>query len=819
MTARRFGKPTTEGDNPPTREEIRAPIKNTPGKPAAPRAGVPPAPFVAAPSGSPYRSVKHSKAIPREAPPAPRTRYVFDTCLARGGMGEVWLAKDMRLNREVAIKLVRAERAKESRVVNAVIQEARLTARLEHPNIVPVHDLGVTEDGRFFYTMKRVHGQSLSHILRAKAKGNARVSEEYSLPKLLSIARQVCLAVAYVHSEGVLHRDLKPSNVMIGDYGEVILIDWGLARLKIKREGTDAHLRRRTDLVQGTPAYMAPEQAKYGLPGTDERSDVYSLGAMLYQSLVLRPPYRRRKSETLDAYLRRILTSSPPPPHEFGPESRIPRDLSALTMRCMSPDPDERIQDARTLARELELHIEGKKAEARRSANANARIRLAREAVTSHDDLRHKLQDVHQMLQLAIDETPAWAVDTARDSLYALEAEAMRIERDVHDAYAAAERRFHEALTYVPDQNEARAGLADLYWERFRVAEAAGAEADCVHYETLIRHLDEDRYASRLMGEGRLEVRTEPKGCEVQICACVERNRRVHVDQPRTLGTSPTSPIPMAMGSYLILVLAPDGQTLRCPIFMGREESLVLRVPVFGDLPLGITLVPGGSFPYGPAPSTRMDLPHFGIGRQPVTFGQYLQFVDDLDTQDRFEAWQRLPRSERIPGHRWQLHDGHYVLDDPDVAIELDHPVVGVSHDDARSYCRWLSEREGRRYHLPSEMEWEKAARGPDGRLYPWGNVFDPSFCLMRDTREGGAAIEPVGTVPGDESPYGLRDMAGLVREWCDGWFSEEVGQRPNRGGSWSDPAESCGVTVRRGSHESHTADNLGFRVVLEIDG
>ncbi len=761
---------------------------------------------------------KKASTIPREAPPAPRTRYVFDTCLARGGMGEVWLAKDMRLNREVAIKLVRAERAKESRVVNAVIQEARLTARLEHPNIVPVHDLGVTEDGRFFYTMKRVHGQSLSHILRAKAKGNARAIEEYSLPKLLSILRQVCLAVAYVHSEGVLHRDLKPSNVMIGDYGEVILIDWGLARLKIKREGSEAHVRRRTDLVQGTPAYMAPEQAKYGLPGTDERSDIYSLGAMMYQLLALRPPYRRRKSETLDAYLRRILSSSPPPPHEFGPESRIPRDLSALAMRCMSPDASERIQDARTLARELELHIEGKKAEARRTANANARVRLAREAVSRHGTLKTRLADVRHQLDMATRETPAWAPEEDREALFALEAEARQVDRDTLEAYAEAVRRFHEALTYVPDLREARSGLADLYWERFRVAERAGAIADVVHYEALVRYLDEERYASRLRGEGSVRVSSDPAGAEILISPSEERNRRYHVDEPRLVGTTPTAAIPLAMGSYVLLARTADDLTSLCPIHMDREAALVVDIPLTLDVPDGVVLIPGGEAPYGPLPSQTLALPHYGIGRFPITFGQYLDFVNDLDTRDRFEAWQRLPRSERIPGHRWEQQDGRYVLTDPTVEIHPDHPVIGISHDDAEAYCAWRSEREGRRYRLPAEQEWEKAARGPDGRLYPWGNAFDPSFCLMQDTREAGPAMEQVGTVTGDSSPYGVRDMAGLVREWCGSWFSKGVGHRTIRGGSWSDPGEACGATARRGAPPTLTADDLGFRVLLEFD-
>ena len=109
------------------------------------------------------------------------------------------------------------------------------------------------------------------------------------------------------------------------------------------------------------------------------------------------------------------------------------------------------------------------------------------------------------------------------------------------------------------------------------------------------------------------------------------------------------------------------------------------------------------------------------------------------------------------------------------------------------------------------------AGRGPDGRLHPWGNPFDAAFCLMEETREDRVEREAVGAVSGDESPYGVRDLAGSVREWCGGWFSEAVGQRPVRGGSWTDPAEGCALTVRRGTHATLTADNLGFRVLLEL--
>ncbi len=770
---------------------------------------------------NPFTPAAPADPVPREAPPARKTRYLFDSCIGRGGMGEVWLSTDLRLNREVAIKLVRPERATEARAVNAIVHEARLTARVEHPNVVPVHDIGVTEDGRVFYTMKRVHGQSLSHILRAQAKNDPKFLEEYSLIKLLGILRQVCLAVAFVHSKGVLHRDLKPSNIMIGDFGEVVLIDWGLARLKIKKEGEPPEPTSQRGLVQGTPAYMAPEQAKYGLPGTDERSDVYSLGAILYQTLVLRPPYRRRKGETLEAYMRRIIGTQPPAPAQVAPDREIPADLAALALRCMSKEAEDRVPDARALALELELHIEGKKAEAKRDADATDRVRRALEAVDRYRKLQEQLEEERQEIHDASVDTPAWAEQGERETVYRLEERSRKTTREVAETFGEAVRHFHEALTYRPGDRRARLGLADLYWERFLAAEAAGDEADRIQYEALIRHFGEARYADRIAGEGTLEVHTTPSDLEVVLSTVREVDRRLVAEQPRSLGTTPLGPLELATGRYLLTVAVRDDWTIHRPVFMQRAETVIADLRADLEPPEGFLLIPGGTFAYGPLPGEPTEVPSYAISRYPLTFVEYLEFINDLDARDRFEAWQRLPRSERLPGHRWVRGDDGYVLDVPDLVIDRRSPVVGVSHEDAEAYCRWRTEREalpGRTFLLPTEHQWEKAARGPDRRLYPWGNAFDPAYCLMRDTREHGAHNEPVGSVEADCSPYGVHDLAGHVREWCRGWFAAGVGQRPIRGGSWLDPPQSCLCTLRRGSHPATTADNIGFRLVVEFD-
>ena len=203
------------------------------------------------------------------------TRYEVVSVIGRGGMGVVYLARDMALDREVALKIVdRSEDGtSQDGSLRALEKEARILARLEHPGIVPVHDFGELPDGRLFYAMKRVRGDRLD---RWMASGR-------DLSERLGVFLRVCEAVAFAHAHGVVHRDLKPENVMVGEFGEVLVLDWGIAK---EMRTSDSGLRnadggsRMGDAIVGTPAYMAPEQAR-GDAAVDHRVDVFALGAML----------------------------------------------------------------------------------------------------------------------------------------------------------------------------------------------------------------------------------------------------------------------------------------------------------------------------------------------------------------------------------------------------------------------------------------------------------------------------------------------------------------------------------------------------------
>jgi WD40 repeat protein/serine/threonine protein kinase len=238
----------------------------------------------------------------------PDRRYEIGGQIAQGGMGAILNAREVAIRREVAMKVMLKSGAGEDLV--RFVEEAQITGQLEHPNIVPVHELSVDENDQVFYTMKMVRGITLRKVLDLMAAGTEATLREYPLATLLTIFQKVCDAVAFAHSRGVIHRDLKPENIMLGDFGEVLVMDWGLAKVVAERPTSSAQLPTsnepprsavlsvrneqgaagctQTGTILGTPQYMSPEQARGEVEQLDARTDIYALGAILYHILALR---------------------------------------------------------------------------------------------------------------------------------------------------------------------------------------------------------------------------------------------------------------------------------------------------------------------------------------------------------------------------------------------------------------------------------------------------------------------------------------------------------------------------------------------------
>lgn len=304
-------------------------------------------------------STEHeSNAATRMVSPhlAEGARYDLLNEIGRGGMGVVFKAFDKDLRRNVALKISRAS-SQTGRSHGRFIEEAQVQGQLSHPNIVPVHELGVDPRGRPYFTMKLVEGRSLASVIRDLRKGDAKARADWPLSKRLYIFGQLLNCVAYAHARGVIHRDLKPDNLMLGDFGEVLLMDWGLARVLSKPEG-ESGLKVDTSRLQtpgdqtldgqivGTPAYMPPEQARGERDKIDERSDIYSLGAILYELLCLEPPYAAKTASDL---LSKVMSERPLPPSQKNKAAVIPRGLEAICMKCLEAERENRYQSVREL--------------------------------------------------------------------------------------------------------------------------------------------------------------------------------------------------------------------------------------------------------------------------------------------------------------------------------------------------------------------------------------------------------------------------------------------------------------------------------------
>ena len=325
----------------------------------------------------------------------PRSHYVVTDEVGSGGMGVILNAFDTEIQREVAMKVIASQWQSSREYIERFVREAQVQGQLEHPNICPVHELGVDENGQVFFTMKKVHGMSLAELIwwarECRDKRDSRESKDSTGPKspkgppstenadspgrpeslteILSIFLKICDGIAFAHSRGIIHRDLKPDNIMTGDFGEVYVMDWGLARILGSQDderryglviddepGSGGEMKTMSGSVVGTPSYMSPEQAK-GLVGLmDERSDIYSLGALLYELLTLEPPFSGPPWDVLS----KIGKVLPQPPSSCAFGRDLPPELDSIIMKCLTVKKQDRYQSVRALKREIELFLSGR---------------------------------------------------------------------------------------------------------------------------------------------------------------------------------------------------------------------------------------------------------------------------------------------------------------------------------------------------------------------------------------------------------------------------------------------------------------------------
>ncbi len=325
---------------------------------------------------------------PSAEPPVDRDfeeRYQLGRVLGEGGMGVVRLGHDLRIGRQVAVKVIQEELRQQEGVRARFFREARVQGQLEHPSIVPVYDIGVAGKTAYF-TMKRVKGLTLEQILEGVLAGDPEMIARYTQRRLLTAFSSVCLAVAYAHSRGVVHRDLKPANVMLGDYGEVIVLDWGLAKLpQVEEQVAERVLLPATDdpgtkagTVLGSPGYMPPEQIRAAAK-VDHKADIYALGAILFELITLQPMHN---GSTVDEMFSSTLLGSAGRPSARAPDRKISEELDELCLRATALNPVERPL-ARELHERVERFLDGSRGDEQRLMLANAHAAQAELALRS----------------------------------------------------------------------------------------------------------------------------------------------------------------------------------------------------------------------------------------------------------------------------------------------------------------------------------------------------------------------------------------------------------------------------------------------------
>ncbi len=323
--------------------------------------------------------------------PSFEARYEAHELLGKGGMGEVRLYLDRRIGRDVAHKTLRKDIRKSSIGLERFVREARVQGQLEHPAVLPVYDLGVDPEGHVYFTMKRVRGTPLDTVLDDIALGDLDVQALHPRRRLLTAFVQVCRAIDFAHSRGVLHRDLKPANVMLGEYGEVHVLDWGLAKI-IGTDGQRGDRERVGDVpeegesgdsgstptlagsVLGTPGYMSPEQARGETDGLDGRTDVYSLGAILFE-IVFREALHGGPGAA--ARMGSTLVGAEMRASERTHGGEVPPELEALCQKACALDADYRIPSARALAEAVERFLDGERDDQRRKELAREHVQKA----------------------------------------------------------------------------------------------------------------------------------------------------------------------------------------------------------------------------------------------------------------------------------------------------------------------------------------------------------------------------------------------------------------------------------------------------------
>ncbi|MFA6293672.1 MAG: bifunctional serine/threonine-protein kinase/formylglycine-generating enzyme family protein [Victivallales bacterium] len=832
----------------------------------------------AAAAAADFKEVKKTFDIRNSVPSSHFTQV---RTIGLGGVGLVISAHDPNLDRDVAVKMLRGESKNKLPDIERFIREGRATANIEHPNVIPVHEMGVMDEVGVYFTMKKVKGDDFHTVIENLKKGDKAYCGKYTRMYLLEIFINICNGVSFAHNKRIIHRDLKPHNILLGDYGEVLVMDWGLAKYLDSKEDDkyrDLQAKRHfhadssltTDgTISGTPNYMPPEQADGKILELDERSDIYSLGAILYQILTYSPPF---SDEDVYKVLADVMTGNFIRPRKRCPELKIPCELEAVCLKAMSLEKSKRYQTVQDLIKDIRNYIEGFSVSAHPdsplvkfrklcmrhpvlSSTTGAAVFIV---VTGFLLLKLILFIQFQTIIAAADENRIAGNSELRNATQAYReydsiaskrvvreesAKEEELSRKLNAFYINAENRYETAVVLynsVPKAYRrsvpAKEGLMEIMVNRLRYSILVQNYERAEKWISLIRMWtgpDFDKLSQEnkntllgfvdiIRGDGRMSVSTKPSGASVTLWKLVDRGDGILSEsEPRELGSSPVNEFMIPKGSYLLKIKSGKRLEVLYPLAInhGEKENPDIYIPE--SVPAGMVYIPAGRFFIGGENSRyyrshEFYLSGFFIRKYEVTFGEYLEFWKGLKTGAEKEKHMSkiiLDVSGRVFTDAW---DGEGKLVKP---LSGNLPVVGILHESALAYCDWLSGKSGKKFMLPTAEQWEKAARGVDGRSFPWGDGFNAGFANIHENAEARRKfgyIAPPGSFPKDISVYGLYDAGGNAREMTSSRFLD--------GGDFFQLKGASASTTRRFLYCAYSSDtpvapsDVGFRYVTPLD-
>jgi serine/threonine protein kinase/formylglycine-generating enzyme required for sulfatase activity len=808
-----------------------------------------------------------------------------------GGVGAVFSAHEPGLNREVALKILRPQYRNKAENIEWFIREARITAQIDHPNIPPVHRLGVFDDVGIYFTMKRIEGETLRTILRKIDEDQENYRHTYTLHRLLEIFIGACNGVAFAHSHGILHCDLKPGNLMVGDYGEVLVMDWGMARYRADLDPAGEGSRIKLDLdgvinsnvsdspeddknvLGGTPAFMPPEQLSGEVTVPTEAGDIYGLGAILYTILTWKTaPFTAGKSP--EDIMRLAMSGRLIPPRRAAPKAAmIPLELESICLKAMARNPAKRYAKVADLLRDVHNYLDDYPVSVysptllyrltkliRRHPLIPATLTAAILTWTGYYGFIHfsNLSQSSSLINLAeynyvqANNYSALALRTfnllrERSAVTHNNIRVRMLENELYRLISERENGYNSALEFISRSTEF--GLRESAVNRmcqdifkstlifYSRIENDGAMLSFLRqararWGNLFRHaLDNDAQLAALVDKidsrlGTLKVRSnyrdrrmtirDASGNIVRIDSTQTENNSGVLAENLPIGDELQS-FELSVGSYISEISLPSGDEVTTPVLIPLAGEVTLELAMPDTFPPNVRYISGGKFFYGSNTGRvgvgKIQLNSFMIGTTEVTFAEYLEFWRALPTSEakqRCRAWYSFDPDS---GERHPIWNEAGELAPP---FRPDLPVVGISGEAAEEYCAYLGKKLQMICRLPTQLEWEKAARGVDGRVYVWGNTYEPGRALLRDNPR--CKDFPVGApskaFPDDISVYGVLGLTGNVRELVRSSDKAEPGFMA-LGGSYATDAEQ--VDNANAYYVNDSAGDLGFRYVLEV--